>query len=96
MDLDLNDDQQALQEMISRFAADRFDIDEAGRVTRIEASLLGADAKASGVIHWVSTDRIAGIDSGSSNSMLNPSHASRPPSRRVRTRYSNAARRCCS
>ena len=27
MDLDLNDDQQALQEMISRFAADRFDID---------------------------------------------------------------------
>ncbi len=27
MDLDLDDDQQALQEMISRFAADRFDID---------------------------------------------------------------------
>ena len=36
--------------------ADRFETDEQGRVTHIEATLLGEDAKASGVIHWVSAE----------------------------------------
>jgi glutaminyl-tRNA synthetase len=34
--------------------ADRFDTDESGNVTHIHATLLGEDARAGGVIHWVS------------------------------------------
>ncbi|ACO44915.1 glutamine--tRNA ligase/YqeY domain fusion protein [Deinococcus deserti] len=34
--------------------ADRFETDEAGQVTRVHATLLGEEAKAGGVIHWVS------------------------------------------
>jgi glutaminyl-tRNA synthetase len=34
--------------------ADRFDVDADGNVTRVHATLLGEDAKAGGVIHWVS------------------------------------------
>ncbi len=34
--------------------ADSFDTDDAGHVTHIHATLLGEDAKAGGVIHWVS------------------------------------------
>lgn len=33
--------------------AERFDTDEAGNVTRVYATPLGEDARASGVIHWV-------------------------------------------
>lgn len=35
--------------------ADRFETDDAGQVTRVHATLLGEDARAGGVIHWVST-----------------------------------------
>ena len=34
--------------------ADRFDVDDSGQVTRVYATLLGEDARAGGVIHWVS------------------------------------------
>ncbi|UBV42587.1 glutamine--tRNA ligase/YqeY domain fusion protein [Deinococcus taeanensis] len=34
--------------------AERFDTDEQGQVTRVYATLLGEDARAGGVIHWVS------------------------------------------
>ncbi|MBZ9713468.1 glutamine--tRNA ligase/YqeY domain fusion protein [Deinococcus multiflagellatus] len=37
--------------------ADRFEVDEEGQVTHIHATLLGEDAKAGGVIHWVSAER---------------------------------------
>ncbi|UTA51876.1 hypothetical protein MSS93_06855 [Deinococcus radiodurans] len=37
--------------------ADDFGTDEAGQVTHIRATLLGEDAKAAGVIHWVSAER---------------------------------------
>lgn len=36
--------------------ADRFDIGADGQVTRVYATLLGEDAKAGGVIHWVSAE----------------------------------------
>ena len=37
--------------------ADSFETDEAGQVTHISATLLGEDAKAGGVIHWVSAEK---------------------------------------
>lgn len=37
--------------------ADDFQTDEAGQVTHISATLLGEEAKAGGVIHWVSADQ---------------------------------------
>ncbi|MGX9685696.1 glutamine--tRNA ligase/YqeY domain fusion protein [Deinococcus wulumuqiensis] len=37
--------------------ADEFETDEAGHVTHIKATLMGEDAKAGGVIHWVSAER---------------------------------------
>ncbi|WP_135229252.1 glutamine--tRNA ligase/YqeY domain fusion protein [Deinococcus fonticola] len=37
--------------------ADDFQTDDAGQVTHIHASLLGEDAKAGGVIHWVSAEK---------------------------------------
>lgn len=37
--------------------ADEFQTDEAGNVTHINATLLGEDAKAGGVIHWVSAEK---------------------------------------
>ncbi|MVN88432.1 glutamine--tRNA ligase/YqeY domain fusion protein [Deinococcus sp. HMF7620] len=37
--------------------AERFETGEQGQVTHIVATLLGDDAKASGVIHWVSAER---------------------------------------
>ncbi|MFC4426812.1 glutamine--tRNA ligase/YqeY domain fusion protein [Deinococcus navajonensis] len=37
--------------------ADRFETDDAGRITRVHATLLGEEAKAGGVIHWVSAER---------------------------------------
>ncbi|PTA68759.1 glutamine--tRNA ligase/YqeY domain fusion protein [Deinococcus arcticus] len=37
--------------------AERFETDEHGQVTHIHATLLGEDAKAGGVIHWVSAER---------------------------------------
>ncbi|MFC4640435.1 glutamine--tRNA ligase/YqeY domain fusion protein [Deinococcus hohokamensis] len=37
--------------------ADHFETDDAGQVTRVHATLLGEDAKAGGVIHWVSAER---------------------------------------
>ena len=37
--------------------ADDFETDEAGHVTHIRATLLGENAKAAGVIHWVSAER---------------------------------------
>ncbi|SEJ41410.1 glutaminyl-tRNA synthetase [Deinococcus reticulitermitis] len=36
--------------------ADRFETDEQGQVSHIHATLLGEDAKAGGVIHWVSAE----------------------------------------
>lgn len=37
--------------------ADRFDVDDSGQVTRVYATLLGEDARAGGVIHWVSAEQ---------------------------------------
>lgn len=37
--------------------ADHFDTDEEGNITHIHATLLGQEAKASGVIHWVSAEK---------------------------------------